>query len=351
MDLDFNFLIEQKENVLSKAVAVVGMGYWGRNLVRVFDGLGALHTVCDADPTREEASLDQYPGARFCMDYDTVLADNEISAVVLATPAVSHHAMAKRALEAGKDVLVEKPLSISVTEGEELVSLAEAEGRILMVGHILQYHPAVVRLKSLVREGALGRIQYLYSNRLNMGKVRTEENILWSFAPHDISVIQSLLQDEPALVACQGGAYLSPDVLDITTTEFFFPGGVRAHIFVSWLHPFKEQRLVVVGSEKMAVFDDQAEHKLVLYSHRVEWRDGVPIAVKSPGEPVTLDSQEPLRAECQAFLQAVESRVAPLTDGREGLEVLHTLDACQRSLALDGAPVPVVTAKLAVQHQ
>jgi UDP-2-acetamido-3-amino-2,3-dideoxy-glucuronate N-acetyltransferase len=245
---------------------------------------------------------------------------------------VTHHELAKAALKAGKDVLVEKPLSIDVRHGEELVRLAREKGRILMVGHILRYHPAVLKLQQLVQDGALGKINYVYSHRLNIGKIRTEENILWSFAPHDISVILSLLNEMPNRVTCRGGASLNEGVFDVTLSHFDFPSGVQAHVFVSWLHPFKEQRLVVVGSEKMAVFDDTAEHKLILYPHKVEWRNRIPTAVKAEGEIVPLEEREPLRAECQHFLSCVESRKSPVSDGAEGLRVLRILDACQSAL-------------------
>src|SRR5439155_10719917 len=243
--------------------------------------------------------------------------------------------MAKAALEAGKDVMVEKPLAIDVRHGAALVDLARANGRILMVGNILRYHPAILKLQELIASGALGKINYLYSNRLNIGKIRTEENILWSFAPHDISVMLALLNEMPARVSCDGGAYLNRDVSDVTLSHFDFPSGVQAHIFVSWLHPVKEQRLVVVGSEKMAVFDDTSDHKLVLYPHRVEWKNRVPTAVKAEGEIVALADREPLRAECQHFLDCVASRSSPVSDGAEGLRVLRVLDACQRAL-IDG---------------
>src|SRR5256886_13705225 len=170
-----------------------------------------------------------------------------------------------------------------------------------MVGHILRYHPAVVKLQELIQEGALGQINYLYSNRLNIGKIRTEENILWSFAPHDISVILALLNEQPRSVFCQGGAYLNHDVSDVTLSQFEFASGVHAHIFVSWLHPFKEQRLVVIGSEKMAVFDDTADDKLVLYPHKVEWKNRIPMAIKANAEAVPLNGQEPLKIECRHF--------------------------------------------------
>jgi UDP-2-acetamido-3-amino-2,3-dideoxy-glucuronate N-acetyltransferase len=226
-----------------------------------------------------------------------------------------------------------KSLSPSIfRHGEELVRLADTKGRILMVGHILRYHPAILRLHQLIHDGTLGKINYLYSNRLNIGKIRTEENILWSFAPHDISVMLSLLNEMPSRLSCRGRAWLNHDVSDVTLSHFDFPSGVQAHIFVSWLHPVREQYLVVVGSEKMAVFDDTAEHKLVLYPHKVEWRNRVPTAVKANGEVVDLEDREPLQAECQHFLDCIESRTSPVSEGAEGLRVLRVLDACQRAL-------------------
>jgi UDP-2-acetamido-3-amino-2,3-dideoxy-glucuronate N-acetyltransferase len=338
--------MEDESGKKSKAgVAVVGVGSWGRNLVRNFQDLGALRALCDVEESVESGYRKQYPGIKFERDFDAVLADSDLSAIALATPAVTHYRMARAALEAGKDVFVEKPLAIDVEQGEDLVKLAKAGGRVLMVGHILQYHPAILKLGQLIRDGDLGKINYLYSNRLNIGKIRTEENILWSFAPHDISVMLSLLNEMPTAVSCQGNAFLSRDVYDVTLSHFDFPSGVQAHIFVSWLHPVKEQRLVVVGSDKMAVFDDTAEHKLVLYAHKVEWRNRIPAAVKADAEIVRLEAREPLRAECQHFLDCLDSRTSPVSDGAEGLRVLKVLDACQRSLlggsvSLGGAEAP-----------
>src|SRR5215470_3165115 len=302
-----------------KKIAVVGVGYWGKNLVRNFYELGALGALCDTNAELEEDYKKKYKDVKFCRNYQQVLADPNIQAVALATPAVTHYELAKAALEAGKDVLVEKPLAVDVKHGEELVKLAHAKGRILMVGHILRYHPAILKLQELIHIGALGKINYLYSNRLNIGKIRTEENILWSFAPHDISVMLSLLNEMPDRVSCQGSAYLNRDVCDVTLSHFDFPSGVQAHIFVSWLHPVKEQRLVVVGAEKMAVFDDTAEDKLVLYPHKVEWKNRLPTAVKAKGEAVALEDREPLKAECQHFLDCAASRTSPISDGAEGL--------------------------------
>ena len=328
------------ENGSNKAkTAVVGMGYWGKNLVRNFFELGSLAAVCDSNAAVEETLKRDFKGVRYFSSFEALLADRDIAAVALSSPAVTHYQMARAALEAGKDVYVEKPLAIEVKEGRELVEIAERRQRVLMVGHILRYHPAIVKLQELIRSGSLGKIQCLYSNRLNIGKIRTEENILWSFAPHDISVMLALLNESPSRITCQGGAHLSKDIFDTTLSHFEFSSGVHAHIFVSWLHPFKEQRLVVIGSEKMAVFDDTAENKLVLYPHKVEWKNRVPMAVKAQGENVALDNQEPLKAECQHFLDCVSSRRTPLTDGREGLRVLSVLDACQRSLLRRGEAV------------
>lgn len=317
---------------MSLNVAVVGNGYWGKNLVRNFFELGALRTVCDGNPLAEGNIRERYPQLAFSRDYAEVLADDDIHAVVLATPAALHFDMATRALQAGKDVFVEKPLALSAGEGSELVELAAKNRRILMVGHILRYHPAVRKLKELIDSGSLGRIQYVYSNRLNMGKIRTEENILWSFAPHDISVLLALLGEQPESVTCEGVYYVSHHVADVTLSQFTFASGVRGHIFVSWLHPFKEQRLIVIGSEKMAVFDDNAPEKLVLYPHRVDWQDRIPNAVKAAAEPVLLEAAEPLRNECCHFLDCIVSRRTPLTDGREGVRVLQVLNACQESM-------------------
>lgn len=330
-------------------VAVIGMGAWGRNLVRNFYQVGALAAVCDSSDAAEALCAKEYPSVPFVRDYRAVLANPDIAGVAVATPAVTHFDVAKAALEAGKDVFVEKPLSTEVTQGETLAKLADDTGRVLMVGHILRYHPAVIRLKEMIQQGALGRINYIYSNRLNIGKIRSEENILWSFAPHDISVMLALLDESPVRIAAQGGAYLNPGVYDVTLTQFEFASGARAHIFVSWLHPVKEQRLVVVGSEQMAVFDDTAADKLVLYPHKVEWKNRVPTAVKAEGQPVHIDGAEPLRQECLHFLNAVQTRSRPLTDGHEGLRVLRILDGCQRALfsgnliTLAAPPEPVKT--------
>jgi UDP-2-acetamido-3-amino-2,3-dideoxy-glucuronate N-acetyltransferase len=315
-----------------KNIAVIGSGYWGKNLVRVFSQLGALRCVCDTDAARLQSLTFAGEPPKLTGNLAEVLADPDIDAVAVATPAVTHYDLVKKGLAAGKDVFVEKPLALNVEQGQELVALAEQNSRILMVGHILRYHPAVIKLRQLIQQGALGRILYCYSNRLNMGLIRTEENILWSFAPHDISVLLYLLGEEPISVHAEGQSYLTPNVSDVTLSRLQFRSGPSAHIFVSWLHPSKEQKFVVVGSDQMAVFDDTAQQKLLLYPHRVDWAKRVPKAVKADAVAVEIESAEPLKQECQHFLDCIADRTAPQTDGHEGLRVLKVLGACQRDL-------------------
>ena len=314
-------------------VAVIGFGNWGKNLTRNFHELGALAAVCESAPDRRDQCHSDYPDCRTYSDVDAVLADSSIQAVVIATPAEHHAAMAKKALLAGKDVFVEKPLSLDIASGRALVTLAQEKNRILMVGHLLWYHPAILKLKELIASGELGRIQYIYSNRLNLGKIRREENILWSFAPHDISVILGLLGEMPDKIVAQGGNYLHEQIADVTVSCLYFPSGVRAHIFVSWLHPYKEQKLVIVGDKKMAVFNDvYPDRKLLLYPHSIQWKDQIPVAGRAEAQDVPISEEEPLRAECAHFLQCVATRQSPRTDGEEALRVLTVLHMCQKAM-------------------
>ncbi len=318
-------------------VAVIGCGYWGKNLVRNFHELNALKTLYDVDEKRAEEIGSLYPEARKARNLMEVYQDESIDGIVVATPAEFHYEVAKEALLTGKDVFVEKPLALRVKEGKELVALAEEKKRILMVGHLLEYHPGVLRLKEMVSAGELGKINYIHSTRLNLGKFRTEENILWSFAPHDISVILLLLGEMPREVSAHGGSYLSQGVADVTMTTMDFPSGVKSHIFVSWLHPYKEQKLVIVGDRKMAVFDDVAsENKLQVFSHRIDWIDRVPVPRKEDAEVIDFKMEEPLKVECRTFLDCIRDRMKPRTDGENGLRVLEILDLCQRSLQEGG---------------
>jgi UDP-2-acetamido-3-amino-2,3-dideoxy-glucuronate N-acetyltransferase len=321
-------------------VAVIGTGYWGKNLVRNFHELGALGVICDADAARVGELAAQYPGVERATDTQTVFGRDDIAAVAIATPAETHYDLATTAMQAGHDVFVEKPLALRYEHGRNLVQTAKDRERILMVGHVLEYHPAVIELKKLVDGGELGDVQYIYSNRLSMGKIRREENILWSFAPHDIAVILRLLGQMPFEVVATGGAYVRPNIADVTVTNLLFDNGVRAHIFVSWLHPFKEQRLVVLGSKKMVVFNDvDPHHKLALFDQRVDWVNGEPLPHKDEGQPVAIATDEPLKNECRHFLDCVRTRRTPLTDGRSALAVLCVLRAAQQSLQTNGQPV------------
>ena len=322
-------------------VAVVGSGYWGKNLVRNYHQLGALQLICDKNEVVLENFQKQYPEVETCLAYNDVLSRDNVQGVVIATPAETHYRLASEALLAGKHVYVEKPLVLDEERGEQLIALAKERSLVLMVGHLLQYHPVFVYLKEIVKKGELGRINYIYSNRLNLGKIRREENILWSFAPHDISMILSLAGEEPEKVSATGGNYLHQRIADVTTTHMAFPSGMRAHIFVSWLHPFKEQKLVVVGDKKMAVFDDTQAwaDKLLLYPHKINWENNVPVPDKADAERPQIQRDEPLKVECQQFLSCISEGCSPITDGREGLRVLRVLNAGQLSLDYGGAAV------------
>jgi len=339
------------------AVAVVGTGDWGANLVRNFAVLpGArLAVLCDADAERLRRTATRYGGARAVETVEEVAADPQIQAAVVSASAASHHALARALLTAGKDVFVEKPLALGVADAEELVALAAEHQRILMVGHLLLYHPAVRYLKDLVQRGELGDPYYVTSQRLNLGKVRRDENALWSFAPHDLSVILHLLGAEPIDVAARGSAFLQPGVDDVVFLHLRFPQGRMAHVHVSWLDPHKTRKFTVVGSRKMAVFDDmEASEKIRIYDKGVE-RAG---EIVSYSEALTVrsgditiprvDLQEPLRLECLHFLECVRERKAPLSDGASGLAVVRVLAAAQTSLEQGGAPVALARQTAAV---
>ena len=331
-------------------IAVVGTGDWGANLVRNFSNLpGArLVSVCDADPQRLARTAAQYPGVRAVGDVAEVARDPEVQGVVIAASAVSHHSLAKALLEAGKDVYVEKPLTLEVHHAEELCRLAKTKGRVLMVGHLLLYHPGVQYMKKMVTERQIGDLLYIYCQRVNLGKVRKDENALWSFAPHDLSVILHLMDQEPVDVAARGAAFLQPGVEDVVFVDLRFPGGQTAHVHVSWLDPHKLRKFTVVGTQKMMVFDDmEASEKIKVYDKGVD-RAG---QVVSYGDALTVRSgdilipkislQEPLRVECLHFVECVRDRKRPLTDGLGGLRVVKVLDAAQRSLKAGGTPVAI----------
>ena len=320
--------------VKATQVAVIGCGYWGKNLIRNYHNLGVLKLICDKNETALDAFRSQYADVETCIALTDVLTRNDIAGVVISSPAETHFSIARESLLADKNVFVEKPLTLREEEARELIMLAKERNKVLMVGHLLQYHPVFIRLRELASSGELGRINYIYSHRLNLGKIRREENILWSFAPHDISMILALAEEDPESVMSTGGNYLHQKIADVTTTHLEFPSGLRAHIFVSWLHPFKDQKLVIVGDRKMAVFDDTRpwNDKLLLYPHEIKWKNHMPVPTKADPERVNIPEEEPLRQECQHFLACVSNGSKPITDGSEGLKVLKILNASQDSL-------------------
>ncbi len=322
-------------------IALVGCGYWGKNLCRNFYDLGALGHVVDATDAGKAKALELAPEIPVSSSLENVLQDETIKAVALATPAETHAEIAILAMMEGKDVFVEKPMSLTLEDAQKMRETAQAEGRILMVGHLLEYHPAVLKLRDLIDSGELGKINYIYSNRLNFGKVRTEENALWSFAPHDVAVILRLMGESPVEVSATGGSYITEGLADTTVSNLRFANESRAHVFVSWLHPFKEQRLVVVGDRKMVIFNDVAPlgEKLKLYHNSVELDGTMPILKKEDAQFVEHLETEPLREECRHFLECISRREKPLTDASSGIEVLKVLHACQESMVQNGNPV------------
>jgi predicted dehydrogenase len=316
-------------------VGQVGLGYWGRNLARVFDDVADLTSLCDASDALREELAGRYPNARVTPDFGELLSADEVDAVVIATPVPTHYPLARAALEAGKHVFVEKPPAMQAAEMEELIRLAEARGLVLMPGHLLLYHPAVQKLKELVDSGELGDVLVVYGNRQNLGKIRKDENALWSLGVHDLSVILYLIQEEIVEAAAHGHAFLNEGVEDVVFCYLRFASGKIAHMHLSWLDPHKMRRLTVVGRDKMAVFDDmELDRKITVYDKAPEqpsdtygeWRTRTG-DIFSP----KLSNSEPLKLECQHFIRLVQEG----WDGREmrdGLEVVRALELLTESL-------------------
>jgi predicted dehydrogenase len=320
-------------------VGVVGLGYWGPNLARNFEAIPGcvLSWCCDASDEARARIAGRFPGASLTADLDELLADPSLDAVAVATPVPTHAEFAIRVLEAGKHCFVEKPLAQSVGDAERAVAAAESAGRLLMVGHLLEYHPGVEKLKELVDSGDLGeRIYYIYGNRLNLGKLRADENALWSLGAHDVSVVLRLADEEPWEVVAHGESYVRPGVEDVVFCFMRFPSGLSAHLHLSWLDPHKERRFTVVGSRRMATFDDMAlEGKLTIYDK------GFDEDARGYGEYITrtgdifsprVPNAEPLRIECQHFIECIRTGRRPRSDGESGLRVVRVLEQLQRSL-------------------
>ena len=319
-------------------IAVIGCGKWGMNHVRTAYGIFGerLKFCCDNDPMSKDKVKEIAPESMFSTDIEDVIKDTSINAAIVSTPAETHFEITKSLLEAGKHVLVEKPITLRSSEAKTLNTLALEKGLILMVGHLLLYHPAILKIKQYLDEGKLGKLQYIYSNRLNLGTIRTEENILWSFAPHDISVIQYFAGSIPEDVKATGAIFVQEGIQDTTLTYLNFKENIHAHIYVSWLHPFKEQRLVVIGDKSMMVFEDTLkDHKLKFYRKGFELVNGTPVKIDSEYENIEFDSTSPLELEQKHFAECIKSGTAPRSDGMNALEVLETLERAQKELMKD----------------
>ena len=318
-------------------IGVAGLGYWGPNLARNFAELGVLSALCDQDEARRATFAARYPSARVTVSFEELLADDAVDGVIVATPVPTHFALAKQALEAGKHVLVEKPPAMRAAEIDELVALASASDLVLMPGHLLLYHPGVVKLKELIESGELGDILCVYGNRQNLGIVRTNENALWSLGVHDLSVILYLLDEDPVVATAQGRDFLTPGVEDVVFCFLRFPSGKIAHMHLSWLDPHKMRKMTVVGREKMVVFDDmELERKVTVYE-KSPWK-----RAETYGEWQTrsgdifipkISTDEPLRLECGRFLELVEGRGDREKVARDGARVVRALEMLTRSLA------------------
>jgi len=331
-------------------VAVVGVGGWGKNLARNYYQIpeASLEYICDLDEKKLEQMKSLYPGTKMTTSFDDLLNDEELQAIVIATTAPHHHPLCKAALEANKDVYVEKPFTLNVDEAEELIKIAEQNKRILMVGHLLEYHPVVNELKDMVKNNELGDVHYIYAQRVNLGTVRGDENALWNFAPHDISVILYLLDKEPTDVAARGQCYLQKDIEDVVFLTLNFDDNSMAHVHVSWLDPHKIRKITVVGNKKMAVFDDlESTEKLRIYDkgavHNEDYNTFAEYIGLRFGD-ITIPHikvGEPLRLECTHFLDCIRDRKQPVSDGYDGLRVVKVLDAAQKSLKQNGIPVKI----------
>jgi predicted dehydrogenase len=330
-------------------VGIAGLGYWGANIARNLEALPGceLAWCCDTDPLRRERVRASFPRAKVTGDLDEMLADESVVAVAVATPVLTHAALAELTLSSGRHCFVEKPLACDVASAERLVGLAAERGRVLMVGHLLAYHPALVALKELCESGELGQIRYLYSQRLNLGRLRADENALWSLGAHDVSAILTLAGELPARVSARGESYVRDGVEDVVFAHLGFAGGLVAHIHVSWLDPRKERRLTVVGEQRMATFDDmESERRLTVYDKGFDpdaATDGDYVARAGEQRSPAISSREPLRIELEHFLECLRGEATPRTGGIEALRVVRVLEALQESMDADGETVALAT--------
>ena len=319
-----------------KYLAVIGCGYWGANLVRNFNNINVLKSVVDTNEKSKQKVKKLYANIHFETSYKNILKDKDIKAVAIATPANSHYSIVKDALNHGKHVFVEKPLCLDLKQGKKLLKISKEKKLKLMVGHLMLYHPAYIKMKECIKKGLIGNIRYIYSNRLALGKLRKDEDVLWSFAPHDLSMILDLVKSKVSNVDAFGGSYVKKNIKDTSLTSISFKNGTKGHIFVSWLHAYKDQKLVVIGERGMIVFADtqRNENKLLHFKHRVGWKGEIPLAKKSEAKKIPFNfKKEPLSIECKSFINWIEKEKKPISDVNEGLEVLKVLNVAKKKLS------------------
>ena len=323
---------------MSKKVSLglIGGGYWGKNLIKDFNSLGVLHTICDINKNALLKYNEKYPNVKTTTKWDDVLNDTNINAVCISLPAEMHYSFAKKSLLADKDVYVEKPITLDIKEAEELIQLAREKNKILMVGHLLHYHPAIIKIKEMINAGKIGKVKNIVANRLSLGIFRKYENVLWSFAPHDISVVLGLIKEMPQSVTCNGKDHINKGVHDVTNSILKFKDAY-VNINVNWLNPYKEQKMAIIGEKGMILFDDVSkDNKLTYFPEYIQYSADIqsnPSPIKNNGENIELDlSQSPLLIECGHFVECCVERKTPITDGEEGVRVLKVLDSLNKSL-------------------
>ena len=317
---------------LQNKICVIGAGYWGKNHIRTLNELGLLGGIVDSDQSLLENFQNKYPSVKTFVNINEVIKEN-FDGFTIATPVKTHYEIAKYLIENGKHVLVEKPITINVREARELKILADKKNVNLMVGHVLLYHPAIQKIKELIDDGKIGKLQYIYSNRLNLGTVRTEENILWSFAPHDISIFQYFIEKLPTEIVSRGGSFLQKNIHDMTMTVLTYPDNVVGHIFVSWLHPFKEHRLIIIGSKGMLSFEDSSKNKkLLFYEKGIDWIHGKPVMHEGVTENIPYEKSLPLTNELRYFTDRLDGSPIKIANSQSAIEVMKILEKATLSL-------------------
>lgn len=319
------------EKQINKKICVIGGGRWGQNHIKTLAKLGSLAAIVETNPQRLEEMLVQYAGVKGYTSVDDAIRIG-YDGYTLATPAETHYPIGKKLVEKGTNVLIEKPMTMTSAESKELIELAERTGSRIMVGHVLLFHPAIRKIREVIESGKLGQLFYIYSNRLNLGTVRTEESVFSSFAPHDISVLDYLIGNPACKIQAKGSKFLQDKIFDSTLTQLEYPNNIHAHIYVSWLHPFKQQLLVVVGSKGMISFDDSTKEKdIYFYNKRVDFENGIPVKIESPDEIVPYEQKMPLEEELKYFIEHLDSTIE-INNGKAGYEVVKVLETVQKQI-------------------